>query len=454
MAEELISFTRDSEPSSTGTWQTEWPYAACMGQDGGSNSSVVWEYCRVVGVAALPPPSSSSSSSSTTEYVPSATTIGARRCLTRCHVRPKLQREGVMFVQPSRGFDVMTIADARTVPVVLSGGSSNHSLAEVVEDILRLDGSEGEQHDDEIVSRWASTLPWSSNPPFQTPSWPWHRRHQRAASSLAAGGYFAGSNPRCGHMAVVVVTARLVGKVAALGGGGRGVGPAGRGGVRATARSGAPADATVIAAGAAVIPAASANASGRQAACVVRGAAAQSQEQVAGGGGAVAAGARAGGVRRPARGGAGRGGDDEDAEHLDDSSVLFDDVVPSIVALSEQMAAGVTMDEYVLAAFASLLDAFAQTMHGSRDGVDHQDLVLSLEEQVQAVCFSSEAGNTTTTTTATTTTTTTTTLRWAFTVLGAAAAAAAPAAVAAAQCCHIRVRVITVGRKTSCFTCR
>ena len=220
MAEELISFTRDSEPSSTGTWQTEWPYAACMGQDGGSNSSVVWEYCRVVGVAALPPPSSSSSSSSTTEYVPSATTIGARRCLTRCHVRPKLQREGVMFVQPSRGFDVMTIADARTVPVVLSGGSSNHSLAEVVEDILRLDGSEGEQHDDEIVSRWASTLPWSSNPPFQTPSWPWHRRHQRAASSLAAGGYFAGSNPRCGHMAVVVVTARLVGKVAALGGGG------------------------------------------------------------------------------------------------------------------------------------------------------------------------------------------------------------------------------------------
>ena len=136
--------------------------------------------------------------------------------------------------------------------------------------------------------------------------------------------------------------------------------------------------------------------------------------------------------------------------------MLFDDVVSSIVALSEQMAAGVTMDEYVLAAFASLLDAFAQTMHGSRDGVDHQDLVLSLEEQVQAVCFSSEAGNTTTTTTATTTTTTTTTttLRWAFTVLGAAAAAAAPAAVAAARCGHIRVRVITVGRKTSCFTCR
>ena len=64
MAKELISFTRDSEPSSTGTWQTEWPYAVCMGQDGGSNASVVWEYCQVVGVAALPPPSSSSSSSS------------------------------------------------------------------------------------------------------------------------------------------------------------------------------------------------------------------------------------------------------------------------------------------------------------------------------------------------------------------------------------------------------
>ena len=85
MAKELISFTRDSEPSSTGTWRTEWPYAVCTGQDGGSHASVVWEYCQVVGVAALPPPSSSSSSSSTTEYVPSATTSGARRCPTHCH---------------------------------------------------------------------------------------------------------------------------------------------------------------------------------------------------------------------------------------------------------------------------------------------------------------------------------------------------------------------------------
>ena len=78
MAKELISFTRTSEPSSTGTWQTEWPYAVCTGQDGGSNASVVWEYGKFVGVATSPPPpappplpsstSSSSSSSSATEY--------------------------------------------------------------------------------------------------------------------------------------------------------------------------------------------------------------------------------------------------------------------------------------------------------------------------------------------------------------------------------------------------
>ena len=119
MAKELISFTRDSEPSSTGTWQTEWPYAVCTGQDGGSNASVVWEYCHVVGVAALPPPSSSSSSPSTTEYEYRvrlrAEPDAAPLTVTKLRVRPKWQREGVVFVQPSRGFGVRTIADARAV---------------------------------------------------------------------------------------------------------------------------------------------------------------------------------------------------------------------------------------------------------------------------------------------------------------------------------------------------
>ena len=41
MAKELISFIRDSEPSSSSTWETEWPYAVCTGADGGSNKSVV-----------------------------------------------------------------------------------------------------------------------------------------------------------------------------------------------------------------------------------------------------------------------------------------------------------------------------------------------------------------------------------------------------------------------------
>jgi hypothetical protein len=85
------------------------------------------------------------------------------------------------------------------------------------------------------------------------------------------------------------------------------------------------------------------------------------------------------------------GGDDEDAKY--DSGVLFDDIAAFIAALGKQLAAGLTTDEFVLAAYANLLDAFAKAMLRDGGGVDQQGLVPRLQEQVQAMCFAPEAGS-------------------------------------------------------------
>jgi hypothetical protein len=123
MAKEIVSFARANEPSPTGTWASEWPYAISTGADGDAATRIAWEPCQIVRLHTAAP---------LYEVRLRAQPDGPTLRLDKVRLRPKWQREGAVFVQSCSGSGVYRLGVAKDLITAYDTATLAGKLADAV----------------------------------------------------------------------------------------------------------------------------------------------------------------------------------------------------------------------------------------------------------------------------------------------------------------------------------